>query len=76
MYDVLFYFFLKRSDACLFQVASFQRFLGVSLSVSSIVQHKKKDKTIYTKGLHGSSVMFHSGVIYLSCVSTSASVAQ
>lgn len=43
---------------------------------SSIVQHKKKDKTIYTKGLHGSAVMFPSGVIYLSYVSTSPSVAQ
>lgn len=41
-----------------------------------MVQNKKKDKAIYTKGLHGSSVMFPIGVFHLPYVSASPSVAQ
>lgn len=51
-------------------------FFGLFLSVSGMVQHKKKDKTIYAKGLYGPSVMFHCGVLYLPYVSVSPSVAQ
>lgn len=42
-----------------FRWHNFKDFLGFFLSVSGTVQHKKKDKTIYAKGLHGSSVMFN-----------------
>lgn len=47
-----------------FKWHNFKGFL-VFLSVSGLVQHKKKDKTLYAKGFHGSSVMFH--LVYFTC---------
>lgn len=45
-----------------FKWQNFKGFCRFFLSNSVMVQHKKKHKTIFAKGLRGSSVMFHSGV--------------